>query len=52
VLTKDELEDIIYFSNAAGSLTTAKIDTIPALPTLEEIENCQKNIASFLNSLL
>jgi fructokinase len=40
----EELVEIVDFANAAGSLTTAKKGAIPALPTLEEIENCRKNI--------
>jgi fructokinase len=38
----DELADIVDFANAAGSLTTAKKGAIPAMPSLEEIGNCQK----------
>lgn len=41
-LTKSELEDLVDFANAAGSLTTTKKGAIPAMPTLEEIEACRK----------
>jgi fructokinase len=37
-----ELEDIVDFANAAGSLTTTKKGAIPAMPSLGEIENCRK----------
>lgn len=38
-ISKEELEDIIRFANAAGALTTTKKGAIPALPSLEEIKN-------------
>lgn len=47
-LSKEELEDILSFGNAAGSLTTTKKGSIPALPTEEEIEACRKS-APFLH---
>jgi fructokinase len=39
-----ELEDIVDFANAAGSLTTAKRGAIPALPAPAEIEACRKGV--------
>lgn len=47
-LSEKELEDIISFANAAGSLTTTKSGAIPAMPTLNEIKSCQKT-AAFLH---
>lgn len=41
-IKKDQIEDMIYFANAAGSLTTTKKGAIPALPGLEEILKCQR----------
>jgi fructokinase len=41
-VSKDELEDIVDFSNAAGSLTTAKTGAIPAMPGNGEIENLRR----------
>lgn len=43
-LSEEEMKDIISFANAAGSLTTTKGGAIPAMPTLEEIESCQKTV--------
>ncbi len=39
-----ELDDILDFANASGSLTTTKTGAAPAIPTLEEIEICRKNV--------
>ncbi len=39
VLDKDELEEIVTFANAAGSLTTTKKGAIPAMPNYVEIIN-------------
>ncbi|MDR3122939.1 MAG: carbohydrate kinase [Treponema sp.] len=50
-IPREELADIVDFANAAGSLATAKKGAIPALPTLEEIENCRKNIRKILNAI-
>lgn len=35
-----ELEEIVRFGNAAGSLTTTKGGAIPAMPSMEEVRNC------------
>jgi fructokinase len=43
-LPKDEFEDIIDFSNAIGSLTATKKGAIPAMPTLEEVNMCRKQV--------
>jgi len=40
-IKKDEIEDMIDFANAAGSLATTKKGAIPALPDLNEIIKCQ-----------
>jgi fructokinase len=40
----DELEDIVDFANAAGSLTTAQRGAIPALPTAAEIAACRTEV--------
>ena len=37
-LTVDKLEGILTFANKAASITTSRHGTIPAMPTLEEIE--------------
>jgi fructokinase len=41
-LSRAEIENIIDFANAAGALTTNQKGAIPALPTLAEVEQCQK----------
>ena len=44
---REELEDILSFANAAGSITTTRKGSIPALPTLEEIEECRRTVPLF-----
>lgn len=39
-ITQQELEKMLDFANAAGSLTTTKGGAIPAMPTMEEINRC------------
>lgn len=39
-LTGDEVTYMLDFSNAAGSLATAKKGAIPSIPTIAEIEGC------------
>ena len=39
-----ELEEIVRFGNAAGSLTTTKGGAIPAMPSMVEIQNCMASI--------
>lgn len=41
---RDEIEQVIDFANAVGSLATTKHGSIPAMPGLQEAENCIKNI--------
>jgi len=46
-LQKEELEKIVRFANAAGSLTTTKSGAITALPTLREIGACLATVPLF-----
>jgi fructokinase len=43
-ISRDELEDITDFANAAGSLATTRRGAIPALPSLAEIESCRGKV--------
>lgn len=43
-LTDAELSYMLDFGNAAGSLTTAKKGSIPAIPSMEEIEACMRQV--------
>lgn len=43
-LTKEQLEDILDYGNAAGSLTTTKTGAAPAIPSHEEIEKCRRTV--------
>ena len=47
-LTKAELEDIVDFANAAGAVCATKRGAIPAIPTIEEILQCQRSVQKFL----
>ncbi len=38
-LTAEELEEILVFANRAAALTCSRSGAIPAMPTLEEVEN-------------
>lgn len=42
-LGKEEWEKYLLFANAAGSIATTKSGAIPALPTLQEVEDCMAN---------
>ena len=42
-LGRDDMEDIVAFANAAGSLTTTKNGAISAMPTLPEVEECMRS---------
>ena len=42
-LEKDKIERMIDFANAAGSLATIRKGAIPAMPTLEELLECQRS---------
>lgn len=48
-LTKNELDEILDFANAAGALTTTATGAAPAIPSLEEIALCQKTLKSLNN---
>ncbi|MCX7709893.1 MAG: PfkB family carbohydrate kinase [Clostridia bacterium] len=43
-LSKDEFEMIIDFGNAVGALATTRKGAIPAMPTLDEVRNCQSTV--------
>ncbi len=43
-LSRAEVEQMIDFANAAGSISTTKKGAIPAMPTVEEIERCMKSV--------
>lgn len=43
-LSKEELADMADFGNAAGSLTAAKRGAIPALPSVDDIERCRREV--------
>lgn len=38
-MTKEQLEAVLRFANAAGALTTTRGGAIPAMPTEEQIKN-------------
>jgi len=44
-LEKNEIEEMVDFGNAAGSLATTKKGGIPAIPSLGEVESCMRNVA-------
>ncbi|NLW11689.1 MAG: carbohydrate kinase [Clostridiaceae bacterium] len=50
-LTENDLKEFLAFGNAVGSLTTTSKGAIPALPTLDQVLECQKNVP-FENSKL
>ena len=39
-----ELEDMLDFANAVGALVTTKSGAIPAIPSLQEVEECRLHI--------
>lgn len=43
-LSTDELDDILDFANASGSLTTTKTGAAPSIPNLDEIAQCRKSV--------
>lgn len=47
-LTRLELEKMIDFANAAGSLVTTKKGAIPAMPSLQMIEECIRSTSKLL----
>lgn len=44
VMSQNELETVLSFANAAGSLTTTRGGAIPAMPTMSEIEACMATV--------
>ena len=44
-LEKGEIEEMVDFGNAVGSLAATKKGGIPAMPSLKEVENCMRNVA-------
>lgn len=47
-LNDEDIVAMVDFANATGSLATTKKGAIPAMPSLEEIEECQKNIPKLI----
>lgn len=47
-LSVEELNDILDFANASGSLTTTKTGAAPAIPTPEEIQKCRQNTSKLI----
>lgn len=47
-LKKCDLEPMIDFANAAGSLATMKKGAIPAMPSIREIIDCMKNVKKLI----
>ncbi|WHH58077.1 carbohydrate kinase [Petroclostridium sp. X23] len=47
-LSKANIEEMIDFANAAGSVTTVKKGAIPAMPVISEIEECIKSIPKLI----
>ena len=47
-LDRQALEEILSYGNAAGSLTTTRKGSIPALPTEEEIQRCRREVPLLL----
>jgi len=43
-LSLEEIEEIVDFANAVGSLCTTKRGAIPAMPSLEEVEACRTGV--------
>jgi fructokinase len=47
-ISKGEIENIIDFANAVGALCASKKGAIPAMPEINEIEECRKNTAKLI----
>ena len=45
----DDLKNMADFSNAAGALCASKKGAISAMPTIEEIEDCMKQVPLLLS---
>ena len=43
-LTPGEIEHMLKFANASGSLASTKMGAVTSLPTVEEVEMCMKNV--------
>lgn len=43
-LKRHTVEEILDFANAVGSMCAAKKGAIPAMPSMEEVEACRRNI--------
>lgn len=43
-ISKEEIEAMIDFSNAAGALCASQKGAINVMPSLEEVQNCLKNV--------
>lgn len=50
-LNKSEMEQMIDFANAAGSLATMKKGAIPAMPSIVEIEECMRTVKKLVRFL-
>ena len=49
-LSDEEVNAILDFSNALGSLVTTRKGAIPAIPTMSEIKQCMQGFRGFRNS--
>jgi fructokinase len=49
-ISRDVLEEIIDFANAAGALCASKMGAIPAMPSLSDINTCRNTIAKLIAS--
>lgn len=49
-LNKRELEQMVDFSNAAGSLATTKKGAIPAMPSITGVEDCMRTRKKLIKS--
>lgn len=47
-LSKSDMEQMIDFANAAGSLATIKKGAIPAMPSAREIMECMENVKKLI----
>lgn len=47
-LNDEDIVAMVDFANAAGSLATTKRGAIPAMPSLDEIKECQKSISKLI----
>lgn len=43
-VSAQQLGDIVDFANAAGALCASKKGAFPGMPTVQDIENCRKNV--------